>query len=70
LRLNFIEGNPDKPDGMKVFEYTFLAMAGYAQVLGAEELRIMNPINADVRRYYQTFGLTYVAKDDYLYIRL
>lgn len=70
LRLDFIEGNPEKPDGVKVFEYTFLAMVGYAQMLGADELRVMNPINKDVKRYYESFGLSYVAKGDYLFIRL
>jgi hypothetical protein len=70
LRLDFIEGNPDKPVGVKVFQATFLAMVGYAHALGADELRVMNPINADVRRYYESVGLSYVAKGDYLYIRL
>ncbi len=70
LRLDFIEGNPDKPRDVKVFEPTFLAMVGYAQALGANELRVMNPINAEVKSYYERFGLTYVAKGDYLYIRL
>lgn len=70
LRLDFIEGNPEKPDGIKAFEHTFIAMVGYAQVLGADELRVMNPINSDVKRYYETFGLNYVPKSDYLYIRL
>lgn len=70
LRLDFIEGSPEKPEGIKVFEHTFVAMVGYAQVLGADELRVMNPINTDVKRYYETFGLNYVPKSDYLYIRL
>lgn len=70
LRLDFIEGNPDKPDGIKVFEPTFLAMLGYAQALGASELRVMNPINGEIRRYYERFGFTYIAKNDYLYVRL
>lgn len=45
-------------------------MVGYAEALGADELRVMNPINADVKRYYERFGLVYVARGDYLYIRL
>ena len=69
-RLYFIEGNPDKPSNVKVFEPTFLAMVGYAQALGAKELRIMNPINGDVRRYYERFGFTYINKGDYLFVRL
>lgn len=70
LRLDFIEGNPEKPSHVQVFEPTFLAMVGYAHALGADELRVMNPINAEVKRYYERFGLQYVAKGDYLYIRL
>lgn len=70
LRLDFIEGNPEKPNDVKVFEPVFLAMVGYAEALGASELRIMNPINGDVRRYYERFGFAYVSKGDYLYIRL
>ena len=70
LRLDFIEGNPDKSGNIKVFEPTFLAMVGYAQALGATELRIMNPINGDVRRYYERFGFAYINKGDYLYVRL
>ncbi|MFV1872121.1 MAG: hypothetical protein ACMZ64_02175 [Oleiphilus sp.] len=70
LRLDFIEGNPDKPSNVKVFEPTFLAMVGYAHALGAKELRIMNPINGDVRRYYERFGFAYTNKDDYLYVKL
>jgi hypothetical protein len=70
LRLDFIEGNPDKPSDVQVFEPTFLAMVGYAHALGADELRVMNPVNADVKRYYERFGLQYVTKGDYLFIRL
>lgn len=70
LRLDFIEGSPDKPATVSVFQSTFLAMVGYAQALGADELRVMNPINADVKRYYEHFGLSYIAKGDYLFIRL
>lgn len=70
LRLDFIESNPDSAKDIRVFEYTFLAMAGYAEILGAGELRVMNPINASVRQYYERFGLVYVPKGDYLFVRL
>lgn len=70
LRLDFIEGNPDKPGAVKVFEPTFLAMVGYANALGASELRVVNPVNDDVRRYYQRFGFIYMAENDYLYVKL
>lgn len=70
LRLDFIEGSPDRPEGVKLFQPTFIAMVGYAQALGANELRVMNPINDDVKQYYIGFGLNYVSKGNYLYIRL
>ena len=70
LRLDFIEGNPDKPPSVKVFHPTFLAMVGYAQALGADELRVMSPVNGDVKRYYEQFGLSYVASGNYLFIKL
>ena len=70
LRLDFVEGNPEKPGDVQVFEPTFLAMMAYADALGADELRVMNPINTDVKRYYERFGLIYVANGDYLYVRL
>ncbi len=45
-------------------------MITYAELLGATEVRVMKPINDDVKKYYQSFGLTYVVKGDYLYMRL
>ena len=70
LRLDYIEANPDKPADLKVFQSTFIAMVAYAQAIGAEELRVMNPVNEQVRKYYERFGLTYISKSDYLYIKL
>jgi len=67
--LDFIEGNPDNRD-VQVFPLTMAAMATYAEALGATQLRVMNPINEDVKNYYERFSLTYVAKGDYLYARL
>lgn len=69
LRLDFIEKNPDYDD-IKVFQITLAAMNVYADSLGAKELRIMKPINDEVKRYYQTFGLQYVSKGDYLFTRI
>jgi len=69
MRLDFIEGNPDY-HGIKVFPIVMAALTTYAEALGANELRVMNPINDEVRDYYSKFGLTYVANGDYLYTRL
>jgi len=43
LRLDFIEGNPDYRE-IKVFPPVMAAMTTYAEALGANELRVMNPI--------------------------
>ena len=69
LRLDFIEGNPDNT-GIKVFPLVMAAMTTYAEALGANELRVMNPINDEVKQYYQKFGLIYVPKGDYLFTHL
>jgi len=45
-------------------------MTIYAEALGANELRVMNPINEDVKNYYQNFGLVYVPKGDYFFTNL
>jgi hypothetical protein len=39
----------------------------YARLLGAKEIRIMHPINDEVRDYYVAFGYTYLASKDYLF---
>ncbi len=70
LRLDFVEGNPERASDVKVFQATFAAMVIYADSIGAKSLRIMNPVNAQVRKYYESFGLNYVAKGDYLEFKL
>lgn len=44
----------------KVFAITELALIAYAELLGAEEVRIMQPINESVRNYYVQKGYSYV----------
>ena len=70
MRLDLIEACPDKPKDLKVFEISLFAIGTYAETLGAHELRVMHPINAQVRDYYAGFGLTYVSRGDYLYTTL
>lgn len=69
MRLDFIEGNPNHRE-VKVFPVVMAAITTYAEALGANEVRVMNPINEEVKSYYQQFGLIYVSKGDYLYGRL
>ncbi len=70
MRLDFIEACPNKPSDLKAFEISLFAIGIYAEALGAHELRIMNPINTQVRDYYTRFGLTYVSSGNYLYATL
>ena len=70
MRLDFLEGNPDKPKDVKVFEPNLIALIAYADILDADEVRLMNPINDIVRSYYEKFGFQYVTKGDYLFLRL
>lgn len=60
LRLDFIEGAPgNHPLKGKVVELTVLAAKTYAASIDAEQVRIMNPVNADVINYYEKHGFTY-----------
>ncbi|WP_036801909.1 hypothetical protein [Photobacterium marinum] len=69
MRLDFIEANPDVK-GIRVFPATLFTMITYAELLGAREIRVINPINSEVKNYYESFGLKYFAKGDYLFMRL
>ncbi len=67
--LDVIEGNPGERE-IKVFPAVIAAMAVYASALGADEIRVMNPINQSVKKYYTNEGFTYVSNGNYLYKRL
>ncbi len=68
LRLDVVEASPpDLGDRPPIFDMILVAYGIYARFINASEIRIMNPINDDVKQYYESFGYTYVAKKDYLY---
>lgn len=68
LRLEFVEASPrDLGERPAVFELILLAYGIYARFINATQIRIMNPINHEVREYYESFGYKYVAQHDYLY---
>ncbi|WP_338847385.1 hypothetical protein V8J88_01540 [Massilia sp. W12] len=69
LRLDFLEGSPENRN-LKVVPFVLLAMAVYAESLGATEIRLVQPINDTVRKYYEGFGMQYVRKGDFLFMRL
>lgn len=62
LRLEFIENNPDpfQPLRRKVVPISLRASRRYAQLIGASELRIANPI-PELIPYYSRMGLVYHA---------
>lgn len=70
MRMDFIEGAPDNPPDLKVFSFSLIAIEAYAEAIGAREVRIMNPVNDEVRRYYEGYGLIWVPEYNYLYGRL
>ena len=69
LRLDFIEASPFDRE-IAVFAIVIVAMRTYADMLGAKEIRIMNPINDTVKNYYASHDFEYIAKGDYLYKRI
>ncbi|SHG28485.1 hypothetical protein SAMN04487965_3688 [Microbulbifer donghaiensis] len=69
LRLDFIEASPEDRE-IAVFDIIIVAMRTYADMLGAKELRIMNPINGRVKEYYEYHGFVYVRDGDYLFRRV
>lgn len=59
MRLDVIEGAPgNHPLKRKVVEITVLACEAFASLIGAEQIRIMRPVNANVIKYYESLGFT------------
>lgn len=68
LRLDFVEARPRELGGRpSVFDEVLVAYSIYARIINAKSIRIMHPINDDVKTYYESFGYSYVATQDYLY---
>ncbi|BFM10648.1 hypothetical protein R50072_08010 [Simiduia litorea] len=67
MRLDFVESQPvDQGKRPKTFRLVTAALQVYAELLGAREIRIMNPINDAVKQYYTSYGFTYHPKGDFL----
>ncbi|WP_347332720.1 hypothetical protein [Marinimicrobium locisalis] len=68
LRLDFIEARPkDLGPRPLVVSETLVAYGVYARLLNASQIRIMHPINPEVRAYYEQFGYHYRQEGDFLY---
>jgi len=57
LRLDYIEKSPEASEPH--LDLTYLALYSYATLLGASYVKIMNPINTDVKDYYERKGFVY-----------
>jgi hypothetical protein len=62
LRIELIESSPvrDCTAVKEVFPIINIAAQYYAIALGAEEIRIINPVNDKVVEHYSKFGYTFV----------
>jgi hypothetical protein len=70
LRLDFIEASPEEtPLSGLITDITVSAAEVYADAIGAEQLRIMNPINDKVRAHYlaEGRGFTYDHRGDFCF---
>lgn len=68
LRLDFVEARPRELGARPaVFDEVLVAYGIYARLINAKQIRIMNPLNEEVKSYYSSFGYTYVPTKNYLY---
>ena len=59
MRLDVVEGAPrEHPLKRKIVEFSIATASVYADLIGAEQLRIMRPVNKAVISYYKEFGFT------------
>jgi hypothetical protein len=73
LRLDFIESSPEKNHASGVItDITIIAAEMYANAIGANEIRIINPINEKVRGHYlhKDRGFSYDQRGDFCYKEL
>lgn len=62
LRLDYIEKAP--VTDIRLVEIMLVALTAYGTLLGANHLKIMHPVNSEVRDYYVSFGFTYFRDQD------
>lgn len=71
IRLDIIEGAPrDLIDRPNVTRDILFAYEIYAGLLGADYIRIMNPLTEELKAYYTSLGYSYMRDGDYLVRRL
>jgi len=68
LRLDVVEASPtDLGDRPAIFDSVLLGYGIYARLINAKQIRIMNPVNEQVKSYYEKYSYKYVSKGDYLF---
>jgi hypothetical protein len=71
MRLDIVEARPHTLGSREpALPDVLLAYGIYAKLLNANSIRIMNPINIEVKAYYERSGYTYIAKHNYLFREL
>ena len=72
LRLDYIEANPDGSplDGV-ITDLCLVAVTAYAEAINASQIRIMKPVNQQVRNYYLSKpGFQYDSKENFCFKNL
>ena len=72
IRLDYIESSPTSTslDGL-VVDITLACLRIYADFIGAHQIRIMKPINSNLRDYYLSKpGFSYNKQNNYWYLDL
>ena len=71
LKLELVEGSPirDRNVVNRIFPIIHVAAQAYALMLGADEIRITNPVNESVARHYESYGFVR-GGSNYLYVKL
>lgn len=63
LRLDFIEARPKNNHLKGRVVPTVISVAElYGAIIGASQLRIMNPVNSKLIDYYSSFGYRYIKE--------
>ncbi|WP_086932698.1 hypothetical protein [Agarilytica rhodophyticola] len=62
LRLDFAEANPsENPLKGRIIPIILSAGELYASIIGASEIRLIDPIDSKLVNYYSSFGYRYVS---------
>lgn len=62
LKIDLVEATPisEHKNNTKIFDIISTSAQMYASLIGANEVRIINPLNSELVNYYESFGYNYV----------